>query len=235
METYTVSARRKKLDTPIEKWITQRYSKVVGKIESVFGFLERVPIYGGRAFRDSELSDSDVQWMYDNNIGLRIPTSGNSWKNYGTLIPFLDKYHRAGNSLIIVDDDFCDWVKVNFPLYKLEASVIKNIHTLEEIDTVLQKYDTVTLPMYCNDLPELLTSITDKSRIRLFANCRCAYKCKTFVCYDAISKFNAKVTEPFDPAPCKNPNKSPEDYGEFDVEKLITMGFNNFKLIPTKQ
>ena len=73
--TYTVSARSKAADTPVFAFIRSQYGNVpLREIDSLFGFVERSKLYGGRAFMHRELSERDVQQLNNAGIGIRLPT-----------------------------------------------------------------------------------------------------------------------------------------------------------------
>ena len=104
---------------------------------------------------------------------LDVATNDDAIRDVGEAdIPYLEKYYRPGNAIIVTNDNLARWIRADFPDYHLEASVIKNINTLEKIEKASRIYDTVVLPMPCNQDEAFLKSIEDKSIIRLFANAR---------------------------------------------------------------
>jgi hypothetical protein len=52
----------------------------------------------------------------------------------------LHQYHGKGNSVITVSDELAGWIRADFPQYEIEASVIKDIHTIEKLESALQLY-----------------------------------------------------------------------------------------------
>jgi hypothetical protein len=111
---YTVSARSKDPSSPILPFLDRFFSEVpLFAIDSVFGFVERSTLYGGREFSGPELSDRDVDSLYDTGIGLRLPLT-NHWverEEYEANRPLLAKYHRAGNAAIVTNDDLARWIR----------------------------------------------------------------------------------------------------------------------------
>ena len=81
------------------------------------------------------------------------------------------------HSVIITHDDLARWIRRDFPHYRIDASVIKNINTPKKLAQALELYDEVVLPMTSNEDLPFLESIADKSRITLFANAGCAFTC----------------------------------------------------------
>ena len=95
--TYTVSARGKPRDAPVLAYLRKNYANVpLGEIDSLFGFVERSTLYGGRAFVERELSELDVTHLNSAGIGVRLPMSNHFVERdeYEKNRPLLEKYHR---------------------------------------------------------------------------------------------------------------------------------------------
>ncbi len=219
---------------PIQQFIKKNYAGIpVEQIDSFFGFTEPCTLYGGRFFSSTELSRYDVRSLYELNINLRLPLTNHyvTVREYEDNAQFLDKYHRKGNSLIITNDELAGWIRVDFPEYKLEASVIKNINSPEKVVDAFRIYDTVILPMASNDDEAFLTAIENKKNITLFANAGCAYTCPSKICYPSISQANksgdAKLFR------CSQKIKERNTIGmyDFDLDYLQSLGFERFKLL----
>src|SRR5210317_119924 len=74
--TYTVSARNKAPNMPVFAFLRNNYGNVpLREIDSLFGFVEKSTLYGGRAFTRRELSDRDVYQLNNAGIGIRLPMS----------------------------------------------------------------------------------------------------------------------------------------------------------------
>ena len=239
---FTISARNKKARQSIQQFINEYFSKIpVEQIESFFGFTTYTPLYGGRiwnseALSGAELSDYDIRSMYKMGIALRLPLTNHhvSRQEYDDNIPYLEKYYRPGNAVIVTNDDLARWIRADFPDYHLEASVIKNINSLEKIEKAARVYHTVVLPMSCNEDEPFLRSIEDKSIIRLFANAGCALTCPSKICYPSISKAN-KVKDP-SLFRCSQSLKERELLGmiDFDLDYLQSLGFHRYKLLRSR-
>ncbi len=235
--TFTLSARGKVPQLPILRYLAHEYPHVaVAQIESIFGFVEPSPLYGGRPFAQPELSPRDVAVMAECGIGLRLPLSNHhvTREEYEQEKPFLARYHRKGNSVITVSEDLAAWIRQDFPLFDLEASVIKEIDTPVKIARVLERYDTVVLPMRVNLDLALLDGLAQKDRITLFANAGCALTCPSKICYPSFSRAN-KVDGP-QKTLCSFSLKPRELYGmlDFDLGMLAAMGYSRFKLLRTR-
>jgi len=231
--TFTVSARNKPPEIPILAYLKKHYGNIpLNEIDSVFGFVEKSSLYGGRGFTKRELSHRDVTSLNNANIGLRIPMSNHyadkeEYQRYGNL---LARYHNDCNSIITTNDDLARWIRQDFPKYRLDASVIKNIKTYEKIDEALELYDSVVLPMRLNEELEFLEGIGPKDRIILFANAGCALTCPSKLCYLSISKINKGEGSEFQ---CSQPIKDRDLYGmvDFPLKPYIELGFKQFKLL----
>lgn len=238
----TISARDKKAGQPIQQFIKQHFSDIpIEDIDSFFGFTTYTSLYGGRIWDDmslngAELSPYDLRSMYKMGINLRLPLTNHyaTLEEYKEYIPFFEKYYRPGNAIITTNEDLARWIRSDFPGYHLEASVIKNIKTLKQIDDAAKIYDTVVLPMTCNEDEPFLMSIENKDIIRLFSNAGCALTCPSKMCYPSVSKAN-KVKDP-SLFQCSQKLKERELYGmlDFDLDYLQSLGFHRFKMLRSR-
>lgn len=236
LATYTVSARGKPRDAPVLAYLRKNYGNVpLYEIDSLFGFVERSTLYGGRAFIGRELSDLDVSQLNSAGIGIRLPMSNHfvEREEYENNRPLLQKYHRRCNSVIVTNDDLARWIQQDFPLYHVDASVIKNIKTHRKIDEALKLYDSVVLPMSLNEDPGFLEKIEEKDRITLFANAGCALTCPSKLCYRSLSKINKGKGGEFQ---CALMYKGRELDGmvDFPLQPYIELGFHRFKLLRSR-
>jgi hypothetical protein len=231
--TYTISARGKAPEAPVFAFIRNQYGNVpLREIDSLFGFVEQSTLYGGRAFLRRELSDRDVYQLNNAGIGVRLVMSNHYVERdeYIRNRPLLEKYHRPLNSVIVTNDDLAMWIRDDFPQYKVDASVIKNIKTHRKIDETLKLYDSVVLPMRLNEDLEFLDKIEAKDRITLFANAGCALTCPAKLCYLSISKINKGKGGEFE---CSQPVKKRKLEGmvDFPLQPFVDLGFRRFKLL----
>ena len=231
--TYTISARSKSSDAPVFGYLRTQYGNVqLREIDSLFGFVERSELYGGRAFRQRELSDRDVEQLYSAGIGVRLPLSNHSVERaeYERNLPLLDKYHRLGNFVIVTNDNLARWIRRDFPAYQIDASVIKNIKTHRRINEALKLYDSIVLPMRINEDLGFLDKIEAKNRITLFAKAGCALTCPSKLCYPSFSKFNKGKGGQIQ---CSQSLKQRDELGmvDFSLQTFIDLGFHRFKLL----
>lgn len=235
--SFTISARSKKRETPILRFLAKSFPTVpIAQIDSLFGFVEHTSLYGGRVFKQRELTERDVAVMYEVGIGVRIPITNHfaDADEYAQNRPFLDKYHRSGNSVIVTNDKLARWIRQDYPDYRIEASVIKNLDTIEKIEAAFPDYDTVILPMELCEQPELLKDVPNKDRVTLFANAGCALTCPARICYASVSRINKGHQDA--EWRCSQSAKERENRGmvDFDIAALAALGFHRFKLLRSR-
>ena len=234
---FTISARGKPAAAPIHRFIKDSFSDIpIEQIESFFGFTEPRTLYGGRVFNGAELSRYDLRSLYKLCINLRIPLTNHyaTEAEYTSCLPFLEKHYRPRNSVIITNDNLANWIRADFPAYRVEASVIKNINTLAKVEKAYKIYDTVILPMESNEDEEFLLSIPGKERVMLFANAGCAMTCPSKICYTSVSKVNKDGDISL--WQCSQSLKPRDMFGmlDFDLEYLQDLGFHRFKLLRSR-
>lgn len=237
MINYSVSCRQKDKNVDVQDFLNLKYMNIdKNMVSTAFGFVEHSSLYGGRVFCEPELSDFDVEQLYGLDIGLKLPLTNHfvTEKEYEDNHEFLEKYHRKGNSIALVNDELAKWIKRDFPNYEIEASVIKNIHTQKTIDKYLEIYDIIVLPMDLYNDHTLLSTLGPKDRLRFFIQAACAFNCTAKICYKTISKINKlPVGQGNDLFKCSQTIKPRENLGyqEFDINALCEMGYTNFKAI----
>ncbi len=219
------------------------------QMDSVFGFLEPSTLYGGRPFLQRQLSESDVAALEENDLGLRIPCTNRfvTEEEYTKHLPFFEKYQRKGNLVICTSDLLAKWIRRDFPLYQIEASMLKEIDSHDKIERALELYDTVILPMNLNYNTKFLSAIGSKDRITLFGNAGCALTCPSRICYERISGTNKRLASQnlvrrhltfmfrmgFQLDWCSNqlhPRKL-KGMVDFDLDLLSGLGFRRFKML----
>ena len=120
--------------------------------------------------------------------------------------------------------------QTDFPKYRIEGSVIKNLKSYGRIATALDLHDTVVLPMELNEDENFLAGLPAKDRITLFANAGCALTCPSRTCYVSMSKYNKTGSGEL---VCSQPLKQRDTRGmvDFDLTRLRELGFSRFKLL----
>ena len=233
---YTISARGKPNERSMLTFLANNYAAIpIQEIDSVFGFVEESTLYGGRIFVKPELTPQDVADLYGAEIGVRLPLTNHfaTASEYEANAPLLDKYHRYGNAAIVTNDDLARWIRRDFPKYRIEASVIKNLKRYDRISAAFDLYDTVVLPMELNQDEAFLEAAPCKDRITLFANAGCALTCPSKICYMSISKINKAGAGEF---LCSQTLKERQALGmvDFDLGRLQALGYSRFKLLRSR-
>lgn len=247
---YTISARGKKKNQHVQKYLETNFPNFpLNKIDSIFGFVEQSTLYSGRPFLNPQLSSRDIKFLYEHNIGIRIPFTNHFFTDdeYQINQKILEKYHKDGNSLIITNNELAQRIKNDYPKYHIEASILKEIDTIEKIDTALNLYDTIVLPMNVNRNKKLLQKIEQKHRITLFGNAGCALTCPNRICYEYISKRNKFLGNNnlisryiyhyiyfyINQKWCMHKIKPRKLHGiiDFDLDEFYAMGFRRFKML----
>jgi len=178
------------------------YAKIEGGLEFSYKDIDFVwgsveghvsPMYGGRITPVVDLYIDDIYWLYDNNIGVKIPLS-TVYFNEGLYLDtksLLNEFHRKGNAILVSTEAFAKRLREDFPLYEIELSAVKDIYTKKKLDAVDRSlFDTIVFPMCANNDLEFLKSVDNKDQIRLFSNVECSYSCPNKVCYTSMSKVN---------------------------------------------
>lgn len=225
---YTISARGKNPQTPVLGFLANNFASIpLDQIDSVFGFVEYTPLYGGRIYGQPEFSLNDVLSLYGAGIGVRLPLTNHYVDDaeYEQSRLLLEKYHRPGNAAIVTDDNLARRIRRDFPHYRIEASVIKNLRNNARIEEAMKLYDTVVLPMELNEDEDFLATVPEKQRVTLFANAGCALTCPSRICYVSISRINKGKGGQFK---CSQSLKEREQRGmvDFDLERLQALGFS---------
>ena len=151
---YTISARGKNPQNSVLGFLARNFASIpLEQIDSLFGFVEYTPLYGGRIYGQPEFSPHDVHALYGAGIGVRLPLTNHyvDEAEYEQSRALLEKYHRPGNAVIVTDDNLARWIRRDFPHYRIEASVIKNLRNSARIEEAMKLYDTVVLPMELNE------------------------------------------------------------------------------------
>ncbi len=250
---------RKMVQFHIRDWLDlhRSYAKIHGGIEFefedidyAFGVVEGVStLWGGRAqiagHGDLELTKVDEYWLYDHNIGVKLPFTTKVFNDelYNKSLDILKWYHRKGNAIITYHDELGRRIKEDFPDYKIEASCIQDINNIEKWNEKISLgiYDEIVLPIHLNDDIEFLKSIKEKEKLRLFLNVECSYNCPQKVCYGVTSKINAGLREQgtmlcslLDFGMPRTFYNDEIDWSTFYFDKQLFdgMGIDKYKLVP---
>lgn len=170
--------------------------------------------------------------------------------------PFCNMLMRAGdnglNEVIVNSPILEQYIRENYPSYKITSSTCKQIRSAEELNAELEKdYNLVVLDYNFNNDFDFLEKIPHKEKCELLINACCTPNCprrgehyraigREHIRYDEYVRDPMKRTKPFKPEEFSCPSMrlhlyqttgfathiSPDDiYG-----KYLPMGFNQFKI-----
>jgi collagenase-like PrtC family protease len=140
---------------------------------------------GGRINRDIQYHEGLIEYYYSKGVSIAL-----TFSNYKINLDdpvgnhLLEKFHREGNALIIVNDDLRAYVRKNFPKYDLIYSItgmgLLNI-PLQDSDIAFykdleSKYDWI-VPRF-EHIFDPRSNELDKTKWEVMVNDTCVYKCK---------------------------------------------------------
>jgi len=231
---------------PIIKFLTNRLvdnSKLV-----VYDGVNKCKWNGGRINRDVWYSESLMNFYYSKGISIALTMSNHNIDLNDTVgNHLLEKFHREGNALIIVNDDLRKYVRENFPKYDLIHSItgtgLLNI-PMQDSDVAWykdmeQKYDwIVPRPEHIFD-PR--AGELDATKWEVMVNDTCVWSCKYYdQHFKAIADENT-AGRPYskEVEECWLPKFDPDvdskyscmDISAENMRKLKELGVQSFKVI----
>ena len=228
------------------------------KIASVYGVFPTAMWNGGRFSGGQPVDSNFMKRCIEDYNSRGIPV------RYTFTNPLITKEHlgnhyctqmlRAANNgmneVIVNSQVLEDYIRENYPNFKITSSTCKEIRTPEGVDAELAKdYNLIVLDYNWNNNFEFLESIKEKNRCEILVNACCTPNCKRrgehyknigmqqiqYAEQLAHGAKNIKLVDSFDcQYACQNLYKttgysthiSPDDI----YEKYAPMGFSHFKL-----
>ena len=178
---------------------------------------------GGRINRDLELTDIQIKTYYSMNINIAL-TFSNPEIDLKDAVgnKLLKKFHKEGNSIILINDELRKYIREKYPKYNLIFSVtgtgIMNV-PMNDSDVGIyksleSKYDLIVPRMEHIFEPFFLSLNQNKYEIML--NDTCIYNCPYYKeHFEQIANQN-KILSPWK----VNPQRS------FEIEECWIKGFN---------
>lgn len=227
------------------------------EIASVFGCFDGSTWNGGRGVSgefDRKLTEIVIKTFDDLKIPLRftftnpmITEEHLSDKNCNEILKMAD---NGLNQVIVMSDMLENYIRENYPNYKITSSTCKEIRDMDGVNAELDKpYSLVVLDYNWNNKFEELEKIKDKARCEILVNALCQPNCpRRGEHYKAIGKVQidrcnagyaavgGKLT--FKDFECPFMSRTIYDITGLSTfispeaikEKYIPMGFNEFKL-----
>lgn len=227
------------------------------EIASVFGCFDGSIWNGGRGVGgtfDRRLTETVIKTFDDFKIPLRftftnpmITEEHLSDKNCNEIMKMAD---NGLNQVIVMSDMLENYIRENYPNYKITSSTCKEIRDMDGVNAELDKpYSLVVLDYNWNNKFDELEKIKDKARCEILVNALCQPNCpRRGEHYKAIGKVqidrcNAGYSAvggmlTFKDFECPFMGRTIYDITELSTfispeaikEKYIPMGFNEFKL-----
>lgn len=211
------------------------------RISSVYDSFPNVIFNGGRCRVGPAFAISVIESVVSaiNNFGVSIRyTFTNEFITEKYLSDYLSNMcleiaHNELNGVIVNSDIIENYVRENFPKYKIISSTTSRKTTREEIIERLSKYDSVVLPIHLNKDFDFLSSLPNKDKIEIIVNENCPGLCpQRKTCWTNESKAQMMYDPRLLSYCCSlNSEKQKDTYMSFDeLEKLNEIGINNFKI-----
>jgi len=231
---------------PIIKFLAQRLIDDDTELV-VYDGINKCKWNGGRINRDVYYNDGLIDYYYSKGIKIALTFSNHNIDLTDSLgNELLEKFHKEGNALIIVNDSLRAYVRENFPKYDLIYSITGMGHLnipLQDSDVAFykeleSKYDWI-VPRFEHIFDPRVEEL-DSTKWEVMLNDTCVWGCKYYdQHFKAIADENTagrpysrEVEECW--LPKFNPDKDSK-YEEMDIEppamrKLKDMGVKSFKI-----
>lgn len=230
------------------------------KIASVYGMFPPSVWNGGRAVfgaADEESISGVIKAFNSRGVPLRFTLTNPMLEKKHLGDPFSNKVMRMAdnglNEAIVFSPMLEEYIRKNYPGYKITSSTCKEIRNAEELNAELEKdYHYVVLDYNWNNNFEFLKGLRHKEKCELLINACCTPNCKRRgEHYRTIGKQQIRYMDYVNTPPAMRPKSL--DLGEFSCpsqqlhiyditslpthispemiyEKYAPMGFNQFKI-----
>lgn len=210
---------------------------------------------GGRINRDIEYKDSQIEFYYNRGIGIAL-TFSNPEIDLDDVIGnnLLDKFHRDGNRIILINEELRNYIRKYYPRYELTYSItgMGNINIPMRNDDLKfyrdleLKYDLIVPRMehvFDSKFEEL-----DQSKYEILLNDTCIWNCPYYKeHFELIAKQNTIAHKPWEELghdecfkieECWLPKFDPSIESQYDgmdiskskIEELKLRGIEHFKI-----
>jgi len=230
---------------PLIKFLSQKMVDTNQLI--VYDGINKCSWNGGRINRDVYYNDAMIDFYYSKGISIALTMSNHNINlSDETGNHLLEKFHREGNALIIVNDDLRKYVREKFPKYDLIFSItgmgLLNI-PLQDSDIAWykdleSKYDWI-VPRFEHIFDPRANEL-DPTKWEVMLNDTCVYGCKH---YDAHFKaiadentagrpYSKEIEECWLPKfdPSKDSKYECMDIKPDAMRRLKEMGVKSFKI-----
>lgn len=202
---------------------------------------------GGRINRDIQYTDGLINYYYGKNVSIALTMSNHKINLDDTMgNHLLEKFHKEGNAIILVNEELRKYIRTNFPKYDLIYSItgmgLLNI-PLKDSDIAFYKqleqdYDWI-VPRF-EHIFDPRSNELDKTKWEVMVNDTCVYKCKHFDAhFKAIADENT-ADRPYskEVEECWLPKFDPNIESKYNcmdidaeyIQKLKDAGVRSFKI-----
>lgn len=151
---------------------------------TVFDGLDNCKWNGGRINSNCSLTKEQEQFYVNNNVGINLIFTNNIIDvNDVTGNALLERFHKPGNGVVLVNDDLRKYIRINFPKYKITFSITgtddismpmsqKDFNHYTDLE---EKYDYI-VPRAEHNLDDKLKDL-DKSKYEIYVTEGCVPCC----------------------------------------------------------
>jgi len=154
-------------------------------IETVYDGINQCSWNGGRINEDIYYKDSQINFYYKRNIGIALTFTNHIIDINDRLgNELLQKFHKEGNKIILVNDDLRKHIRQNFPKYKLVHSITDTgklspifEENIEYYKSLEKDYDFIVPKM---EHAMFLDDRVNLSKYEIMLNDSCLYNCPLY-------------------------------------------------------
>jgi len=213
---------------------------------SVYDGINNCSWNGGRINRDIYWKQSQIDFYYSKNINIAL-TFSNPIINLEDTIgnELLQKFHKKGNKIILVNDSLRKYIRNKYPKYELIYSItgtgslnipmcIEDYNFYKSLET---KYDFI-VPRMEHIFDSKFLKL-DQSKYEIMLNDTCIWNCPYYKQhFEKIAEQNTNYTKDMEIEECWLKGFNPDiesTYKEMDIsyskrKELINRGIQNFKI-----
>jgi hypothetical protein len=243
---FSISGRRYR-----PTWIADLFERAghLDELSSVFGFLIESPLNGGRTRAGSlHYPPAEIEALNARGVGYSFTLTNTAASREHLedehTRAMLARFESPLNSVIVATPLVENFIRDQYPNYKLKASCIYDFRTADAINEATERFDMVALWPELNDDDTLLANLERKDRIMLFGTQLCLKVCNPlrrpyhyyFNSLDHIAYYNhRKYGVRYDPRSFVWPYLAPCCGKQFGVEtedfnRFRELGFHNIKI-----
>lgn len=232
---------------PIIRFLSEKYRPIDTTKLIVYDGVNKCKWNGGRINRDVYYKDSLIEYYYKRGISIALTMSNHNIDLSDEIgNHLLEKFHKEGNALIIVNDELRQYVRDNYPKYDLIYSITGMGHLnipLQDNDIYFykdleSKYDWI-VPRF-EHVFDVRAGELDRTKWEVMLNDTCVWGCKYYdQHFKAIADENT-AGRPYSKEieECWLPKFNPSIDSKYDcmdlkpdaMKRLLDIGVKSFKI-----